>query len=106
MTERPFHIRQYMRWRVVEAKRIALENHPDNPAPDNGMRNTRFNDARERAGVAKELFQFRNLRAKTATEVDETSGTRAAQAILGHTTEEMVAQYIRHKVGLKVRPIR
>jgi integrase len=70
------------------------------------MRQSRFDEARQRAGVKKELFQFRDLRAKTATDADETSGTRTAQAILGHTTEEMTAAYIRHKVGLKVRPIR
>jgi len=70
------------------------------------MRLTRFAKARERAGVDKELFQFRDLRAKTATDADEASGTRAAQAILGHTTETMTEQYIRHKAGRKVRPIR
>ncbi|MDR0275058.1 MAG: tyrosine-type recombinase/integrase [Burkholderiaceae bacterium] len=71
-----------------------------------GMRHTRFNDARERAGVDKALFQFRDLRAKTATEADEAGGTRTAQAILGHTTEAMTAAYIRHRAGKKVRPIR
>ncbi|MGJ7546317.1 hypothetical protein [Variovorax sp. LT1R16] len=37
-------------------------------------------------GERKALFQFRDLRAKTATEADELSGTKTAQAILGHTT--------------------
>jgi integrase len=71
----------------------------------NMLRN-RFDDARERAGVEKDLFQFRDFRAKVATETDEAEGTRAAQALLGHTTEGMTAAYIRHKVGKKVRPIR
>jgi integrase len=71
----------------------------------NMLRN-RFDDARERAGVEKGLFQFRDFRAKVATETDEAEGTRAAQALLGHTTEGMTATYIRHKVGKKVRPIR
>jgi len=70
------------------------------------MLRDRFDDARARAGVKKDLFQFRDFRAKVATETDEASGTRAAQAILGHTTEGMTADYIRHKVGKKVRPIR
>ena len=53
-----------------------------------------------------DLFQFRDLRAKAATDTDEASGTRTAQAILGHTTEAMTAHYIRHKVGKKVYPVR
>ncbi|MDR0457845.1 MAG: hypothetical protein LBH10_02265 [Burkholderiaceae bacterium] len=61
---------------------------------------------RERAGVDKALFQFRDLRAKAATEADDASGTRTAQALLGHTTETMTAHYIRHKIGRKVRPVR
>lgn len=69
-----------------------------------GMLRSRFDDARERAGVKKDLFQFRDYRAKVATEVDEQRGTREAQALLGHTTEGMTADYIRHKVGKLVRP--
>lgn len=68
------------------------------------MIRSRFDDARERAGVKKELFQFRDFRAKVATETDEAEGTRAAQALLGHTTEGMTVRYIRHKVGKLVRP--
>jgi integrase len=70
------------------------------------MLRDRFDDARLRAGVKKDLFQLRDYRAKVATETDEAAGTRAAQALLGHTTEGMTADYIRHKVGKKVRPIR
>lgn len=75
------------------------------PLTKNMLRD-RFDDARARAGVKKDLFQFRDFRAKVATETDEAQGTRAAQALLGHTTEAMTAAYIRHKVGKKVRPIR
>jgi len=70
------------------------------------MLRKRFDKARLDAGIAKETFQFRDLRAKTATEVDEGLGTREAQALLGHTTESMTADYIRHKIGKKVRPLR
>lgn len=56
--------------------------------------------------IAKADFQFRDLRATAATAVDEESGTRSAQALLGHTTEGMTAHYIRHKVGKKVKPVR
>jgi integrase len=67
------------------------------------MLRNRFDDARDAAGIDKALFQFRDLRAKAATETDEASGTRSAQALLGHTTESMTSDYIRHKVGRKVR---
>lgn len=72
---------------------------------ENMLRN-RFDDAREAAGIDKNLFQFRDLRAKAATDTDDAGGTREAQALLGHTTETMTADYIRHKVGKKVKPIR
>lgn len=70
------------------------------------MLRDRFDDARAAAGIAKADFQFRDLRATAATAVDEESGTRSAQALLGHTTEGMTAHYIRHKVGKKVKPVR
>lgn len=66
----------------------------------------RFDAAREAADIPKAEFQFRDLRATAATAVDETSGTKQAQALLGHTTEGMTAHYIRHKFGKKVQPVR
>lgn len=68
-----------------------------------GMLRGRFNKARRLAGIKNADFQFRDLRAKAATDTDDVDGTRAAQALLGHTTESMTADYIRHKVGKKVR---
>lgn len=70
------------------------------------MLRNRFDDARLAAGIPKNDFQFRDLRATAATAVDEQSGTKSAQALLGHTTEAMTAEYIRHKVGKKVGPVR
>lgn len=67
---------------------------------------SRFDKARAAAGVAKSDFQIRDLRAKAATETDDAGGTRAAQALLGHTTEGMTASYIRRKAGKKVSSIR
>lgn len=64
----------------------------------------RFDQAREKAGIPKAAFQFRDFRAKAATEADEAAGTKSAQALLGHTTEAMTANYIRHKAGRKVKP--
>jgi integrase len=68
------------------------------------MLRSRFDEARKRGGVQKDLFQFRDFRAKVGTETDEAEGTRAAQAVLGHTTESMTVRYIRNKIGRKVTP--
>ena len=68
------------------------------------MLRDRFDAAREAAGIPKAEFQFRDLRATAATELDDVSGIKDAQALLGHTTEAMTAKYIRHKVGKKVKP--
>ena len=66
----------------------------------------RFDNARNAAGIKKDSFQFRDFRAKVATETDDAAGTKSAQAMLGHATEAMTAKYVRHKSGKKVRPFR
>jgi integrase len=101
-------IRAYKRAIQQEHKIYAmalLVNEAGKPLTKNMLRD-RFDDARAAAAVDKADFQFRDLRAKVATEIDEARGTRDAQALLGHTTEGMTANYIRHKVGKKVRPLR
>lgn len=70
------------------------------------MLRSRFDKARRLAGIDKEQFQFRDLRAKAAKDSDDAAGIKQAQALLGHTTEGMTAQYIRRTAGQKVRPIR
>jgi len=82
-----------------------LVNEKGHPLGKDAIR-SRFDKARAAAGVAKADFQIRDLRAKAATETDDAGGTRAAQALLGHTTEAMTANYIRRKVGKKVSSIR
>lgn len=67
------------------------------------MLRKRFDTARDAAGIEVGSFQFRDLRAKAATDTDDMGGTRAAQALLGHATETMTADYIRRKAGRKVR---
>lgn len=49
-------------------------------------------------------FQFRDLRAKAATDKDEIDGITAAQEQLGHSTSAMTKQYIRHRKGKLVKP--
>lgn len=70
----------------------------------NMLRN-HFDAAREAAGVGKEGFQFRDLRAKAATDKAESSGDiRQAQLQLGHATVAMTEQYTRQRKGQKVTP--
>jgi hypothetical protein len=85
-------IREYKRAIAAERKAAGkpvvhtmalLVNETGREAHEANMLRNRFDDARERAGVKKDLFQFRDFRAKVATETDEASGTRAAQALLG-----------------------
>lgn len=80
---------------------------------DNGNRLTacalrgHFDRARELAGIDKKSFQFRDLRAKAATDTTEHTGDiRQAQKQLGHTTITMTEHYIKSRKGEKVKPTR
>lgn len=64
----------------------------------------RFGKAREHAEVDPKVFQFRDLRAKAATEVDSQSGIEAAQGLLGHANAAMTGHYVRHRMGKLVKP--
>lgn len=64
----------------------------------------RFGTARDCAGVGTMDFQFRDLRAKAATEVDDERGRGAAQDLLGHTGPVMTDHYVRHRLGKLVNP--
>lgn len=55
------------------------------------------------AAAIKE-FQFRDLRAKAATETDENRGGKGAQELLGHASETMTKRYIRNRRGKLVMP--
>lgn len=72
-----------------------------------------FDRARHAAALAKpelaegiKAFQFRDLRAKAATDKEEQSGMIAAQDQLGHTTTTMTAHYVRNRRGKLVDPTR
>ena len=60
--------------------------------------------AREKAGVDKQAFQFRDLRAKAATDKDELQGVEAARELLGHVNQSMTMHYIRNRKGRLVEP--
>jgi integrase len=72
-----------------------------------------FNRARLAAAAAHpdlaseiKAFQFRDLRAKAATDTEELRGMTAAQDQLGHSTPMMTAHYVRHRRGKLVKPTR
>lgn len=48
-------------------------------------------------------WQFRDIRKKTATDVDE---LRGAQRLLGHASETTTARVYRQVKGEKVKPLR
>ncbi|KWI30514.1 integrase [Burkholderia ubonensis] len=61
----------------------------------------RFDRARELAGVPKDSFQFRDLRAKAGTDKTESEGDiRAAQRQLGHKSIAMTEHYVRERKGI------
>ncbi|REE20711.1 phage integrase family protein [Paraburkholderia sp. BL27I4N3] len=67
----------------------------------------RFDRARVAAKVEKDLFQFRDLRAKAGTDKAESAGDiRAAQLQLGHRSLQMTEHYVRERKGDKVEPTR
>ncbi|WP_080434393.1 tyrosine-type recombinase/integrase [Burkholderia ubonensis] len=65
----------------------------------------RFDRARKAAGIAKDAFQFRDLRAKAGTDKEDASDLGPAQALLGHGSVTMTEHYVR-KRGRKVTPTR
>jgi integrase len=65
-----------------------------------GALRSRFDKARIAAGVS---FQFRDIRAKTATDTDNLA---LAQKLLGHKTRTMTEHYTRNRKGDKVSPLK
>jgi integrase len=60
----------------------------------------RFDKARKAAGVD---FQFRDIRAKTAS---DTGDLGHSQRLLGHKNREMTEHYVRERIGQRVKPLR
>lgn len=60
----------------------------------------RFDKARKAAGVS---FQFRDIRAKTAS---DTHDLAHSQELLGHKNREMTEHYVRARIGQPVKPLR
>lgn len=67
----------------------------------------RFDKARAAAGVPKETFQMRDLRAKAGTDKAESAGDiRQAQRQLGHKSVTTTERYVRNRRGDKIGPTR
>lgn len=74
-----------------------------------GYFRSQFKLARDRAaakaaelGIKFERFQFKDLRAKSASDIGSMS---KARMLLGHSTESMTRKYVRTRVGERVSPI-
>lgn len=61
---------------------------------------SRFDKART---LAKVDFQFRDIRAKAAT---DTGDLAHSQSLLGHKNREMTEHYVKSRIGERVRPLR
>jgi integrase len=61
---------------------------------------SRFDKARRKAGVS---FQFRDIRAKAAT---DTGDLAHSQKLLGHRNRDMTEHYVRQRLGERVAPLR
>lgn len=61
---------------------------------------SRFDKARRAAGVS---FQFRDIRAKTAS---DTGDLAHSQRLLGHKNRDMTEHYVRQRIGQQVKPLR
>jgi integrase len=53
-------------------------------------------------GIELSRFQFRDLRAKSASDMESMA---TAKKLLGHTTESITAEYVRSRAGEKVLPV-
>lgn len=86
---------------VLHATRLIVDER-GRPLRRDGLR-YRFDAARRRSGVA---FQFRDLRAKAATDKADAQDMRQAQRQLGHASVVMTEAYVRARRGDKVTPTR
>ena len=61
---------------------------------------SRFDKARELAEVE---FQFRDIRAKAATDTDDLAHS---QRLLAHKSRGMTERYVKARIGERVKPLR
>ncbi|MFO1246003.1 MAG: tyrosine-type recombinase/integrase [Ramlibacter sp.] len=90
--------------RISERPRTAIsafliQDDNGQPLTQHALR-SRFDKARELAGVA---FQFRDIRAKAAT---DTGDLAHSQKLLAHKNREMTEHYVKARIGERVKPLR
>lgn len=81
---------------------VLLFQRPDGSAVTIQMIQRRWQAARADAGVPAEAAQFRDLRAKAATDLADLAH---AQALLAHSSRGTTEVYIRGRVGERVQPV-
>lgn len=64
-----------------------------------------FDAAREKAGISFDDFQFRDIRAKSGTDIEEEGGKEKARDALGHDQESTTNRYLRNRKGKVVTPV-
>jgi len=95
-------IRQRRLTYIVMSTRLIIDTDGRPISPDKIR--SRFDRAREAAGIEKSAFQLRDLRAKAATEKEQSDGIEAAQNQLGHASGQMTRHYVRNRIGKLVKP--
>lgn len=80
------------------------------PLKQFGFTRSAFDKARAMAeeeaaaqGIAFRRWQLRDLRPKAASDIESMA---QARKLLGHTTENMTAHYVRQRVGERVKPVK
>lgn len=86
--------------RPEHARGVALVQNEQGERLGHAALRSRFDRARRRSGVS---FQFRDIRAKAAT---DTGDLGHAQALLGHQSRDMTEHYVRKRQGHAVNPVR
>lgn len=61
-----------------------------------------FDKARELAGIDKNTFQFKDIRAMAADFYAQKYGIKKAQSVLHHSNENMTRHYLRDQKGDKI----
>ncbi|CAG9259181.1 hypothetical protein BDI4_60100 [Burkholderia diffusa] len=89
-------IERLLAWRgsKVDVSPYLLRDEEGYPLTKGKLR-SRFDKARERAGIDKAKFQFRDLRARGVTHKTIDEGLEAGQRLAGHSGPGMTARYVR-----------
>jgi len=89
-----------------------IVNEAGSPLSQGALR-SRFEKARNQAAIEEpqlagqiKAFQFRDIRAKAATDKTDSDGMLDAQKQLGHKSIKMTEHYVRNRRGDKVKPTR